>query len=109
MTAALRITLTGHLTRSSLGVVLKSIEPRMKRESRLLIVDCRSLSGYDADARALFVEWNARHREQIRAVALVSDNNFFSVVVSAMALASRQRMKVFHDEPTALAWANAES
>jgi hypothetical protein len=106
MTAALRITLTGHLTRSSLSATLHAVEGNLKSDNRPLIVDCRRMTGYDADARTLFVEWNTRYRARLSAVAVVGDAAFGPLLVSAMALAARQKMKVFRDEPSALAWAN---
>lgn len=105
MRDAFRITLTGHLTRTSLDAALRALEPELAIATRPLIADFRGITGYDADARALFIEWNTRYRAQLSSVAVVTANSFWPVVVSAMALASRQRMRVFQDESSALAWA----
>jgi hypothetical protein len=106
MATVLRIALKGHLTRSSLRTALVTIEPNLMKEVRCLVIDFRAITGYDADARSLFIEWNIRHKPRLKAVAVLTDNDFWPVLISAVALASRQRMQVFADESTALAWVN---
>jgi hypothetical protein len=107
MASALRLTLTGHLSSSRLGSALGMLEGDLGRENRPLIVDFRQVTSYDPDARILFIDWNKRHRARLRAVAILSENSFWPVMVSAMALATKQRMRVFVDERSALDWVAA--
>jgi hypothetical protein len=104
MASALRLTLTGHLTSARLGTALGVLEGDLGAENRPLIVDFRQVTGYDPEARILFIDWNKRLRSRLRAVAILSANSFWPVMVSAMALATKQRMRVFADERSALEW-----
>ena len=104
-TDAVSVELDGHLTLASLGAALHEAESRLRRdEPVMLIVDCRTMSGYDGDARTEFVRWNARHRKRIRAVAVITEKTLWHLVVSAMALASGQKMKAFNDLADAKRW-----
>jgi hypothetical protein len=71
-----------------------------------LIVNCRTMTGYDADARALFVSWNARFRSRINRVAVLTEKILWHMVVGAMAVASGQRMKAFDSLEAADEWLN---
>lgn len=72
-----------------------------------LLVDCSRMTGYDADARALFVAWNGDHKQHIERVAIITENGLWHVVVSAMSLASGRKMKAFSARDDAVAWATA--
>lgn len=104
MASTLRLTMTGHLTTLRLASALGVLEKDWGSENHPLIVDFRRVTGYDPDARVLFIDWNKRHRARLRAVAILSENSFWPVMVSAMALATKQRMRVFTDERSALDW-----
>lgn len=62
------------------------------------------MTGYDAEARQLFVEWNARHRARVTAVAIVTHKILWHVVIAAMALASGQRMRAADTPQAARRW-----
>ncbi len=100
------VTLTGHLTREVLAQALDGATGRLGDgfHQVALIVDCRSMTGYDADARALFVSWNARFRSRIDRVAVITEKVLWHMVVAAMAIASSQRMKAFDRVEKAEAW-----
>ena len=97
------VVLEDHLTLDTLESAL-SVVPR---SCSALVVDCRAMSGYDSDARARFVEWNAERRDIIRRVAVVTENMLWHMIIAAMALASRQDMKAFNTVDDARAWADA--
>ena len=59
------------------------------------------------EARERFVEWNRQHRARLRAVAVVTENRMYHMVISAMAMASGQRMKGFATFDAAHAWVDA--
>ena len=97
--------LTGHLTLASLKSALAEADAELRRGQRVaLLVDCREMTGYDGDARAEFVRWNSARRLQLRAVAVVTEKALWHVVVSAMALATRQNMKAFDRLESAQRW-----
>ena len=97
------IVLTGHLTVEALARALATVDAR---ESSVLLVDAAGMTGYDNAARDRFVAWNAEARDRIKAVAIVTDRALWRVVITAMSLASRQRMQAFATRPEAEAWAN---
>jgi hypothetical protein len=100
------VTLTGHLTRDALEEALDGATRRLGQDFHqvALIVDCRTMTGYDADARALFASWNARFRSRINRVAVITEKVLWHMVVAAMAVASGQRMKAFDSMEAADAW-----
>ncbi len=101
--------LVGHLSRADLQTGLAPITAAIERGTcRALLVDCRKMTGYDADARALFVEWNAAKRHHLRRVAVVTENTLWWMVIATMALASRQKMKPFSDVDDAWRWAQVD-
>ncbi len=104
----LRVTLTGHLTRRALEQALQGATERLGEGSHpvALIVDCRTMTDYDADARALFVSWNARFRPRINRVAVITEKILWHMVVAAMAVASGQTMKAFDSVDAAETWLN---
>ena len=59
---------------------------------------------YSHDARQLFIDWNRAHRKDLEAVAVVSDQTRWQLVVPTMALASGQRMRAFSRRSAALSW-----
>ena len=61
-----------------------------------LVVDCLEMTGYDKAARTLFVEWNAAHRDVISQVVVLTDKQLHKMVITAMALASSQNMRVLN-------------
>ncbi len=73
-------------------------------QDRLLLVDCLGMVDYTPEARQLFIDWNRAHKRDIGAVAVVTQKTLWHLVVSAMALASGQRMKPFYDLDAALWW-----
>jgi hypothetical protein len=100
------VPLVDHLTEPALRAALSPTVallgvggPRL-----LLLVDCRRMTGYDADARALFVSWNTAHRHRIDRVAIVTDNRLWHMVIAAMSLATRQEMRPFPDPVNARMW-----
>ncbi|HJL16939.1 MAG TPA: STAS/SEC14 domain-containing protein [Sandaracinaceae bacterium LLY-WYZ-13_1] len=98
------VELTGHLTCEALDAALAGVEPR---PPMVLVVDCRAMTGYDAEARRRFVEWHREHRDRIAAVAVVTEKRLWHMIVSAMSLASGQRMRAFDAMDQARAWAAA--
>lgn len=100
------IQLTGHLTAAALHDLLKQASQSIPmRGQTALVIDCLGMTGYDSDARSLFVGWNSDHKKRISRVAVITEKVLWHVVVSAMSLASRQRIKAFHARDEGLSWA----
>lgn len=91
------------MTRESLDAALSRAEPKLK-DGAAMIVECLAMTGYDSEARARFVDWHRDHRGKIRAVAVVTDNRLWHMVVSVMSLASSQRMRAFETVQAADVW-----
>ena len=88
-TSIVVVPLVNHLTAAALRVALSPATQLLRAGSRLLLlVDCVGMTGYDAEARAQFVSWNAAHRHRIDRVAIVTDNALWHMVIAAMSLAS---------------------
>ncbi len=103
------IALAGHLTREALAHALEpvTIAAASATEPIGLVVDARAMSGYDKEARELFVAWNSEHRPRIARIAILTDNKLWYIVIAAMALASGQRMKAFSTFDEASEWLDA--
>lgn len=69
-----------------------------------LLVDCLAMDDYEAEARRLFTEWNARNKGRVERVAVVTDKLLWHMVVSTIGLASSQTMKAFSDIDEAHLW-----
>ncbi len=95
--------LAGELTQPYLHVVLTQAKADITPNCGML-VDCTAMTAYDGAARTYFVEWHRAHRERFRGVAIVTTKQLWHLVISAMAVASGQRMRAFHDRATAEAW-----
>jgi hypothetical protein len=104
------VDLVGHLTRDALAAALDRATSSIAQSSQpvALLVDCRQMTGYDVDARALFVSWNSSHRSRIRRVAILTANPVWHMLIAAMAVASGQKMKAFAGPDAAGAWLETE-
>lgn len=102
----IEILLRGHLTRDALRSALLAAAVSIDEagSSARVLVDCRDMSGYDTDARELFVSWNSEMRSRIARLAVVTERGMWHLVVSGMALASGQPMKAFKDRVSAMVW-----
>ncbi len=98
--------LSNHLTAPALATMLAPLTERLRRDAQALrlLLDCRTMTGYDGEARAHFVEWNTAHRRRVERVAVVTGNTLWHMVVSAMSLASRQEMRAFSELDPARSW-----
>lgn len=106
-THLVEVNLSEHLTAAALRDALEKSGAQLPRDGQIaLLVDCSRMTGYDADARALFVAWNRDHKKRIDRVAIITDNGLWHVVVSAMALASGRKMKAFQSRAEAVSWTN---
>lgn len=95
------ITLDGHLTRDKLESALANVPG----EGEIgLLVDCLSMTSYDADARTHFVDWHREMGTRIRRTAIVMENPLWKVVITAMRLAARAEMQSFAHANEAMAW-----
>ena len=95
--------LRGHLDLPNLEASLALIEGKI-RPGTQLIVDCSEMTDYESSARSHFVTWHRTHRVLISAVAILTSKPLWHMIVSAMALASGQRMKAFDTRDEALEW-----
>lgn len=76
--------------------------------AQLLLVDCAEMIDLDPEARQLFIHWNAAHRQDIDAVAVITEHELWHLVVSTMALSSHQKMRAFSSRTAALEWLMAQ-
>jgi len=106
MLTLLEVEFVGHLTVQALDHDLAPLEVQMSLPGPRfgLLVDCRRMTGYDGEARAAFIHWNRTQRERVDRVAVVTTNLLWHMVVSAISLASAQKMKAFGDTSGARAW-----
>jgi len=98
MHASVVIVLEGHLTEESLETELGKADAALKThvgDKLWLIVDALPMTGYDAQARALFVTWNRDRRPRLHGVAIITKRTLWRVVVAAMSLATGQHMRTF--------------
>ncbi len=98
------ITLSGYLTRVDLAKALAASELSLQQGRQRLLIDARRMLDYASEARSYFVDWNRRNKSRIEGVAVVTDKALWHMVVSAMALASRQKLRAFWDVPSANSW-----
>jgi hypothetical protein len=105
-----QIILIGHLTRDVLAGALDRATSSIDHATHpvVLVVDCRQMTGYDGDARSLFVTWNKRYRPMIRRVAVITDKQLWHMVVTAMAVASGQLIRAFRSPELAGPWIHAD-
>lgn len=97
------IPLEGHLTEPALAATLSAAAQQIEPPCAM-VVDCLAMDDYDPDARRAFVEWHKAHKARVSAVAILTSKASWRLVISAMALASGQRMKPFADRASAEAW-----
>jgi hypothetical protein len=76
--------------------------------AQLLLVDCSEMIDLEPEARQLFIHWNAAHRQDIDAVAVITEHELWHLVVSTMALSSHQKMRAFSSRTAALQWLMAQ-
>jgi hypothetical protein len=100
------VILQGHLTAASLAQALGPVQDRIgaRTENLRLLFDCRTMTGYDREARELFVNWHRRCSARGCRIAILLENPLWHLVVAAMALASGKQMKSFSDRPSAIGW-----
>ncbi len=106
MARACTLVLRDHLTAESLRAALADAERELAThdEKAALLVDVTAMTGYESEARTLFVAWNDAHRDRVVAVAIVTTNSLWVMVIAAMSLASQQKMKSFSTFPLAASW-----
>lgn len=104
-----RLPLAGQLTRAKLDAGFFEVARAIAAAPGgfALVVDCRSMTGYDGEARERFVEWNRDNRARLAAVAVLTDKRLWHMIVGTMSLASGQRMRAFASETDANAWLDA--
>lgn len=102
----LTLTLEGHLSAGNLHGVTAPVAVRLAGQGPRcgLIVDARRMTGYDTEARTAFVSWIGEHRSRLLAIAILTSNTVWRMVIGAMALASGTRMKPFAEPGEAEAW-----
>lgn len=76
--------------------------------AQLVLVDCAEMIDFDPEARQLFIHWNTAHRQDIHAVAVITEHALWHLVVSTMALSSHQKMRAFVSRSAALEWLMAQ-
>ena len=106
MSDVLEMRLSGYLTRRALAVAFEPLTEQLRTaESRPgLLVDCREMTGYEADARALFVAWFRAHQGEIQRTAIITENTLWHMVVSAMSFASGHEMRSFAEPASGAEW-----
>ncbi len=99
------ITLRGHLTVAALEAELDALAKVVAESNEVpVIVDCLEMTGYDVLARASFIDFHKRWRNNLLGVAIVTDRVAWKGVVLAMAMASSTKMRAFGDQTSAKVW-----
>ena len=98
-----RIDLVGHLTAEKLKLALTKAEAATAPKIALL-VDCLAMTGYDGEARSLFVGWHKGMQRRVTRTAIVLNQPFWRIVISAMSLASSAPMHAFDTHQEAEKW-----
>ncbi|HSQ66738.1 MAG TPA: STAS/SEC14 domain-containing protein [Polyangiaceae bacterium] len=94
------VQLRGNLT----ALVLESALSAVDSSATAVLVDALEMTDYDAEARTAFVAWNERTRDRIQRVAVVTEKPLWRMVISAMGVASRQKMRAFASTSDARDW-----
>ena len=96
----------GHLTAEKLNAAVPPVNEMMEKTSDkiALVIDCTAMTGYESAARVAFVDWNRKHKANIRRVAVITPNKLWHMVVAAMSLATGQPMQAFDDRARASEW-----
>lgn len=105
--APIILVLEGHLTGKTLRRELDAATAKLTESPACMVVDCATMTGYDSEARLLFVQWNKEHRGSVERVAIVTTNRIWRMVIAAMSLASRQSMRAFDGVTDAHRWAES--
>lgn len=107
----IEVALDGHLTVAALTAALHPVRDRVSLSPGgvRLLFDCRTMRGYDREARQLFVDWHRECSARVVRIAVVTENPLWPLVVSAMALASHREMKAFSNKEAAMRWLGAEA
>ncbi len=100
----LSVRLDEHVTEERMLAALQSIEPEIKEGPYCLIVEVE-YAGLDMGARHVVVNWVSRRTDVIRRVAVVSDSDMWTLLVSTMASILKVQMVVFEDIEKARQWA----
>ena len=100
------VVLRGHLTAATLTEALHPVGEKLRGQpgSACLLFDCRTMTGYDREARQMFVDWHRGSAAHVLRIAIVTDNPLWPLVVSTMALATGKQMKAFSIKQAALNW-----
>lgn len=69
-----------------------------------LLVDITAMSGYDPEARALYISWHSSHRDRLKKVAVVTDKAMWRMMIATVGLAAKGDMRAFENAATALSW-----
>ena len=99
------VTLRGHLTVAALEQQLDALAKVLAENAEVpVIVDCLEMTGYDVLARASFIDFHKRWRNNLLGVAIITDRVAWKGVVLAMAMASSTKMRAFSDQAAAKVW-----
>ena len=103
---AISLPLRGHISERSLLDAFQSIQHLIDQSVSQIevIVDCREMDGYDLAARGAFVDWNKLNKRKVSAVAVVTTNKLWHVVVATMAMMSGQTLRAFGTTAEAQQW-----
>lgn len=96
--------LKGHLTRVQLANELARASAQIASNDCAMVLDCFAMDDYDLDARHAFVDWQRENKGRLRGVAILTTRSVWHVVISAMSLASGQKMRPFDNRASAVAW-----
>lgn len=97
--------LEGKFTIVEANDFFRACQSAMKGDTRIhVVLDCRTMVSYTAEARSAFVDWLMQHRDGLYRVAIVTEKTVWHMVVSTMALGARIPMKAFSTLDEALDW-----
>jgi hypothetical protein len=103
-----RLTLTGHLTVETLSEWLGPVEAGLPEDGQApLVVDATEMTGYDAEARNLFVRRMIALRPRLGRIAIITGNPLWHMVIATMRLTTGTEMRAFETVSEGRAWAGS--
>ena len=103
-TRIIPIQLVGRLDEHQLTPKLEMLSEHLRRGPANVVIDCKRMTDYTAEARRCFVAWIAQHRGLLQRVAIVVEQPLWHMVIRAMSFASGQPLQSFDTRDEADAW-----
>lgn len=101
----LTVTVEGYLSEEQLVKLLAPVDAELERfptEPYGVVVDILKMSGYSPEARSAYIAWHQRLQQNIKGVAVVTNNMLWRMVIAAIGLSVP--LRAFDANPDAVRW-----